>query len=707
MGVTTGLRAIRLAVAFLLMFTFGVASAEAPSGYACPPGVPDKGVGCKCPSGYATKRDESNIAICVAAGGYKRPVVQLGYDQLLSKANSLADTDCNAAEVWYVKALQQKPNGLEALTGSGMCMLELSKYASAQSRFRSALSVDPRYEGALWGVAEAYRKQGRKDDAITALKQYLDLYPSSYKAKAALEKLTGSGGTTPRIDPTPGPGNDPWAGKKLGSARTVNVVITGTNVSINGVSIGGSPMLDDLLAILGKPDRTWGAGSSGNTVYTWDKLGVVAYEPKDGRVVSLTMMYKSFSPDYDPASWFSGTITVDGNRFGASTLLSTVKSYAGATQPYSGTSVVFPKGDFNVFTQSKTESGPLDLVELSLWKKATAPVTTNTGGGGKVKTTQDVKISVAGTRVTMNGTFVSNKPMLADIEAIYGKPDNVWDQGSGNRVHTWKKLGLIVYEPRDGRAISATLPFKPMGYGYDPTSMFAGSFTVDGSPMSASNDLAQIKSRPGATQPYSGSSIVFDKGDLHVFTISKDNKKLDLVELSFWQNSQNDAAPVKGTPAPTKTSDVTVTITGTKVLINNTAVSNKPMVADFERLFGKPDRVWEKEGAVNRIHTWDKIGLLVYEPFDGRCISATFPFKPLGSSFDPKTMFGGAITVDGNRMSPLTTLKTVKSRAGATTPYGPTSVIFDKGDLHVFTNAGTEAGPIELVELSFWQKETK
>src|SRR5262249_24915483 len=150
------------------------------------------------------KRDESNIATCAPATP-KKVVVQLGYDQLLSKANSLADTDCNAAEVWYVKALQQKPNGLEALTGSGMCMLELSKYASAHSRFRTALSVDPRYEGALWGVAEAYRKQGRKDDAITALKQYLDIYPSSYKAKAALEKLTG--GTTQRTDPTPGPGN--------------------------------------------------------------------------------------------------------------------------------------------------------------------------------------------------------------------------------------------------------------------------------------------------------------------------------------------------------------------------------------------------------------------------------------------------------------------------------------------------------------------
>src|SRR4029077_12776544 len=115
-------QALRLSI--LILLSAGSALADVPAGYACPPGVPAKGVGCTCPSGYTSKRDDSNIAICAAGAEKKKYVVQLGYDQMLAKANSLADADCNAAEVWYGKALQQKPKGIEALVGSGMCMLE-------------------------------------------------------------------------------------------------------------------------------------------------------------------------------------------------------------------------------------------------------------------------------------------------------------------------------------------------------------------------------------------------------------------------------------------------------------------------------------------------------------------------------------------------------------------------------------------------------
>jgi hypothetical protein len=703
MGASSAVRAVRFGVLLACsIFLVGLvapspARANPPSGYACPPGVPEKGVGCTCPKGYASKRDDSNIAVC---SPQKIPTTpKLTYEQLLTQANSYADTDCVKAEAWYAKALAAKPKGIEALVGSGMCFVELRKWTNAHSRFRSALSIDARYEGALWGVAETYRLQGKRDDAIAAYRQYLDIYPSSYKAKAALEKLAGN--QVERVDrPDPvvtRPGKFP--------ARTsdIRIAIDGTRITINGSALAGAPMMSDVIAILGQPDRVWNVNDAVNQVHTWDRLGVIAYEPMDGRCISLTMPFRPMKMDYDPATNFAGTISVDGQPLTGSTDLSVVRGRAGATQPYGSGSVVFAKGEFNVFMNSKSGAGPIDLVELSMWKKATVPVAAT----GKATRTGDMKIAVSGTRVTMNGVDIKGKPMLADFEAVYGKPDRVWDQNTGNRVHTWDRLGLVAYEPRDGRVISATFPFKPMGAAYDPKTMFGGSIIVDGLAMGPSHDIDTIKTRRGATQPYTKASIVFDKGDIHVFTIGKGaGARLDLVEISFWQRDKTGPTTTKSS-APTNTADVSVVVQGTSVVMNGKAISGKPMVADLEAVFGKADRVWETKGGVNRIHTWDKLGLLVYEPYDGRCISATFPYKPFGSAFDPKTMFGGSVVVDGNRMTSVTTLGTVKQRPGATTPYGANSIVFDKGDLHVFTQADSDATAIELVEISFWQKDRK
>ena len=54
---------------------------------------------------------------------------------------------------------------------------------------------------------------------------------------------------------------------------------------------------------------------------------------------------------------------------------------------------------------------------------------------------------------------------------------------------------------------------------------------------------------------------------------------------------------------------------------------------------------------INKIHTWDQLGFIIYEPTGnaGRASSATFLFKPMGQSYDPKTMFAGWILVDGQR----------------------------------------------------------
>ncbi len=123
------------------------------------------------------------------------------YDSLLAKANKLAESNCAKATELYGKALEQKPNGVEALTGMGYCHIDAKQFASAFSKFRAALAISSRYEPALWGVAEAYTQQGRKEQALEAVKAYLEVYPGSPKATKALDRLGGSSAPPPEKPP--------------------------------------------------------------------------------------------------------------------------------------------------------------------------------------------------------------------------------------------------------------------------------------------------------------------------------------------------------------------------------------------------------------------------------------------------------------------------------------------------------------------------
>ncbi len=119
------------------------------------------------------------------------------YDKLLAKANKLAEVDCGQAMPYFTRALEVQPNGVEALSGMGFCHIDAKQFASAHSKFRAALGISPRFERALWGVAEAYQQQGRTDLAIGAYEKYLEVYPNGAAAQRQLERLKGTGGGTP------------------------------------------------------------------------------------------------------------------------------------------------------------------------------------------------------------------------------------------------------------------------------------------------------------------------------------------------------------------------------------------------------------------------------------------------------------------------------------------------------------------------------
>jgi len=216
-----------------------------------------------------------------------------------------------------------------------------------------------------------------------------------------------------------------------------------------------------------------------------------------------------------------------------------------------------------------------------------------------------------------------------------------------------------------------------------------------------------VLQRPGAGQPYGKDSIVFDKGDIHVFTQSKGNG-LDLVEISYWQKDKTPppVAPTGSTSGLTA-ADVRVEVTKAgSVKIQGTEIGAKPMVADFKKIYGEPSRVWDKKGGANRIHVWDSLGIIVYEPYNGKAVSFTMPYKPMNTEFSPTTMFAGRVSLDGRGFYKFNTVGVVKTRENATQPYGADSIVFDLGEVHVFTKAAKPTiETIDLVEISFWQKK--
>jgi len=169
---------------------------------------------------------EEGTAGTAPAGGGAAPAAGGGggggggdpYDRALAQAQKLAEVDCKKAMPLYEKAIDLRPNGVEALTGAAYCHIDAKQFASAQDKFRAALGVSPRFERALWGVAEAYQQQGRKDDAIEAYKHYLEVYPGSAAAKKQLDRLGASEGDTTAPAPAPAPTPPPAGGGDEGAA---------------------------------------------------------------------------------------------------------------------------------------------------------------------------------------------------------------------------------------------------------------------------------------------------------------------------------------------------------------------------------------------------------------------------------------------------------------------------------------------------------
>jgi len=89
----------------------------------------------------------------------------------------------------YGRVADDDPENVAALTGRALCYLDLEKYPPAEASFEAALRIDPKEPDALLGLAETYRWQGKKADAIRYYERYLVAHPGGEEVEVARNAL--------------------------------------------------------------------------------------------------------------------------------------------------------------------------------------------------------------------------------------------------------------------------------------------------------------------------------------------------------------------------------------------------------------------------------------------------------------------------------------------------------------------------------------
>jgi predicted Zn finger-like uncharacterized protein len=113
-----------------------------------------------------------------------------GLRQMLAEAQRLRERGkVESALDLYGRIAESHPDSPQALAGRGWCYLDLSQYPPAEASFQAALVEDPTFAEALIGLAETYRYQGRRAEAVDYYKKYLAAHPDGEDAVAARNAL--------------------------------------------------------------------------------------------------------------------------------------------------------------------------------------------------------------------------------------------------------------------------------------------------------------------------------------------------------------------------------------------------------------------------------------------------------------------------------------------------------------------------------------
>jgi tetratricopeptide (TPR) repeat protein len=125
--------------------------------------------------------------------GVKRPAPVRDFDYYMTQGNRLRERErSEAALEAYGEAAELEPDRAEPYSGRGMAYLDLGDTHQAETEFKQALKINANYGEAIIGLAETYRSQGKKAEAIRYYERYLEILPNGPEAsvaRSAIERL--------------------------------------------------------------------------------------------------------------------------------------------------------------------------------------------------------------------------------------------------------------------------------------------------------------------------------------------------------------------------------------------------------------------------------------------------------------------------------------------------------------------------------------
>jgi predicted Zn finger-like uncharacterized protein len=118
------------------------------------------------------------------------PGMPTSYEGWMTLANGLQQKGRTKKAIEaYDAALALKAEDAAALTGKGLCFLDSGSNSAAINWFKRALKSNSRYADAIMGLAESYKYQGDKKQAVVYYQRYVDVFPHGPEASVAKRNL--------------------------------------------------------------------------------------------------------------------------------------------------------------------------------------------------------------------------------------------------------------------------------------------------------------------------------------------------------------------------------------------------------------------------------------------------------------------------------------------------------------------------------------
>jgi arylsulfatase A-like enzyme/lipopolysaccharide biosynthesis regulator YciM len=108
---------------------------------------------------------------------------------VMAAQSSIGAGDPEQAEGRLLEVLASDPRMLEAHQMLGTIESQREQYEKAADHFRAALEQRDDHTPSLWGLANAYRKMGRTEEALVGYRRLLELDPADTKVVLALADL--------------------------------------------------------------------------------------------------------------------------------------------------------------------------------------------------------------------------------------------------------------------------------------------------------------------------------------------------------------------------------------------------------------------------------------------------------------------------------------------------------------------------------------